>query len=179
MTEQERFDRCLAVVLRLEGGYSDRPDDPGGPTKLGITLATLSGAWGRAATAGEVKALTPDQAAAIYRQRYWDASGCARWPAGLDLMVFDTAVNMGPGVAVRLLQAAAGARVDGEAGPRTVAAAMATPAESLIADMARLREARYRGLAGFAAYGHGWLNRVRTVLAQALTWAAPAQRQSA
>ncbi len=29
------FDECLAELLRIEGDYSDNPDDPGGPTRFG------------------------------------------------------------------------------------------------------------------------------------------------
>ena len=40
MTERERFNRCLKAVLQHEGGFVDHPRDPGGATKLGITLGT-------------------------------------------------------------------------------------------------------------------------------------------
>ena len=38
-TDRETFDQALAHVLSLEGGWSDDPFDPGGPTNKGITLA--------------------------------------------------------------------------------------------------------------------------------------------
>ena len=153
MTEQERFDRCLGAVLRFEGGFSDHPHDPGGPTNLGVTLAALSGAWGRAATVAELKALTAEQAAAIYQARYWRPARCGELPEGLDLMVFDTAVNMGSGTAVRLLQTAVGVAADGAFGPRTREAVERRSAEQTIGDVSRLRAERYRTLAGFAVFG--------------------------
>jgi lysozyme family protein len=157
MTEQARFDRCLGAVLRLEGGYVDDPEDPGGPTNLGVTQATLSQALGRPASAAEVRALTPETAAPIYRARYWRAAGCDRMAAGPDLVVFDAAVNMGPGTAIHLSQQAAGAHPE--------------DAAALVAELCRLRVDRYRGLAHFDRFGAGWLNRVRTVKALALDWA--------
>jgi Glycosyl hydrolase 108 len=36
----DNFDTCLAFTLKAEGGYSDNSADPGGPTNMGITLAT-------------------------------------------------------------------------------------------------------------------------------------------
>ncbi len=36
------FDRALAHVLVMEGGFTDDTYDPGGPTNLGITLATYA-----------------------------------------------------------------------------------------------------------------------------------------
>ncbi len=174
MSEQERFDRCLAEVLRLEGGYVDDPRDPGGATRFGVTRAVLSEALGREASAGDVAALTPEAAGAIYRRSYWGPMGCAGLPIGLDLVAFDSAVNMGPGAAARLLQSALGVTADGVVGPRTLARAAVLPAADMIRAMSDLRRRRYRTLAGFPTFGRGWLNRTDAVEALALAWAAPA-----
>jgi lysozyme family protein len=171
MTEQERFDRCLAEVLRLEGGYVDDPRDPGGATKYGVTRAVLSEALGRAASAQDVAALTQGEAADIYRRRYWATTACAGLPPGLDLLAFDMAVNMGPGTAARLLQAALGVTPDGLVGPRTLAEASAALAAETIRALSDLRRRRYRSLAGFGAFGKGWLRRTDAVEALALAWA--------
>ena len=175
MTEQERFDRCLAVVLRLEGGYADDPRDPGGPTNLGVTLVELGKALGRPASAQELADLTPARAGDIYRTRYWLPTGCAELAAGPDLMMLDTAVNMGPGEAARLLQAALDLPADGAVGTRTLKAAQATGAVSTIVAFADLRAARYRRLAGFETFGRGWMKRLETVRAQALAWTEPGE----
>jgi lysozyme family protein len=156
MTEQERFDRCLGAVLRLEGGYVDDDRDPGGPTNLGVTQAVLTQALGRPATAEAVRALTPEAVRPIYRRLYWDRAGCADLGSGVDLMVFDAAVNMGPATAVRMLQAAA----------------KAAPPEALIRTLSQARARRYRSLAAFATFGAGWMRRLETVEALALAWAA-------
>jgi len=171
MTEQERFDRCLGEVLRLEGGYADDPRDPGGQTKFGITRATLSRALGRPALAQEVAALTPEAAGGIYRHGYWRPMRCGDLPAGLDLAVFDMAVNMGPPTGARLLQRALGVEADGAIGPATLAAAAQAQGPQAIRSMSALRRERYRDMAGFAAFGSGWLRRTDTVEALALAWA--------
>jgi lysozyme family protein len=36
------FDKCFKFILQFEGGFTNDPKDPGGPTNLGITQATLS-----------------------------------------------------------------------------------------------------------------------------------------
>jgi lysozyme family protein len=171
MTEQERFDRCLAEVLRLEGGFVDDPRDAGGATKFGVTRAVLSEALGRAASAEDVSALTQMEAGVIYRDRYWAPLQSAELPAGLDLVAFDSAVNMGPGTAARLLQAALGVEADGAVGPRTIAAAAGRPAPDTIRSVSDLRRERYRTLAGFSAFGAGWLRRTDAIEALALAWA--------
>jgi len=174
MTEQERFDRCLAEVLRLEGGYVDDPRDPGGATKFGVTCAVLSEALGRAVSAEDLAALTEAEAGEIYRPRYWARVRCPQLPEGLDLVAFDTAVNMGPGTAARLLQAALGTEADGVVGFTTLAAAAGRPAAETIRTVSDLRRRRYRALAGFAAFGRGWLRRTDEVEGLALAWAAQA-----
>ncbi len=92
------------VIERFEGGYSNHPADRGGPTNMGITLATLSEYLGRPASVDEVRSLSRAQAVAIYRSRYWNAAKIDLLPLALQPVVFDTAVNMGPATAIRLLQ---------------------------------------------------------------------------
>lgn len=101
----------IADILRREGGFVNHPADRGGPTKYGITAATL-GAWrglNRPATAAEVAALTEDEAALFYRQRVIDRSlfaGVSFEP--LRLQLIDFGVNSGNERAVRWLQRAMG-----------------------------------------------------------------------
>jgi hypothetical protein len=158
-----RFLPCLGVVLRHEGGFVNDPQDPGGATNMGITLATLAAWRGEPVTAADVQALTEEEAREIYRARYWNALRCDAMPAGIDLMVFDFGVNAGPGAAARMLQRAVGTRADGAIGPVTLAAAQATDAAPAIDRMARLREEHYRALAGFGRFGRGWLRRTDEV----------------
>lgn len=73
------FEKAFAHAIKAEGGYSNHPNDKGGPTNLGITQATLSDYLGRPATADDVKSLTVDAVRPIYKRRYWD-------PMKLDLL---------------------------------------------------------------------------------------------
>lgn len=85
------FLAAFQIVVGIEGGYVDRPDDPGGATKFGISQ--------RAYPALDIKNLTLDQAQAIYLKDYWDACGCELMPWERALCVFDCAVNEGQGTA--------------------------------------------------------------------------------
>lgn len=176
LTEQERFDRCLKALLRHEGGYVDHPRDPGGATNLGITLGTAK-AW-RLDVDGDgdvdkndVRLLTPETAAPVYRQGYWLACACDKLPAGLDYMVFDLAVNSGTDRAKRYLQTAAGAVVDGKIGPKTLEAVAKVGPARMIDRMSGRREAFYRSLPTFPTFGKGWLRRLNEVTVTALGWA--------
>src|SRR5690606_7617867 len=96
----DRFETCLAQVLRHEGGYVDHPLDPGGATNMGITRKTLA-RWRRVAPWSDlpkaaVETLSRQEASRIYRQFYWDLCRAGQLPPGVDLAVFDYAVNSGP-----------------------------------------------------------------------------------
>lgn len=162
-----RFDTALAEILRHEGGYVDHPSDPGGATNRGVTLGTLSDWLGRPATKTEVRALTVADVAPIYRARYWNAVKADDLSPGVDLMVFDLAVNSGPSRAAKFLQEVVGATADGVIGPATVAKANAMNPADVIAGMRARRERFYRGLATFPTFGKGWMRRLDDVTAKA------------
>lgn len=165
------FDAAIAHVLKMEGGYSNDPHDPGGPTNRGITLAAFASWRGVALTEGsrpgliaELKRIPVATAKAIYRRRYWEAARCDRLSAAGAVMHFDAAVNHGVGSAARMLQQACGADVDGEIGPNTLAAVSAIDPRELVQRYADVRRQRYRSLAHFWRFGRGWLARVDATL---------------
>ena len=162
------FDIALACVLRQEAGWSDDPRDPGGPTFRGITLATLAAHRGRPVTAGELRAITAAEVAGIYRSRYWAAVAADRLPTGVDLVVFDLAVNSGPARAARTLQAALSLHQDGVVGPVTIATALRADSAALVRDIGRRRLSFLQHLAAWTAFGRGWTRRVSDVEAEAL-----------
>ena len=75
---------------------SSDPRDPGGETNWGISK--------RSYPQLDIKALTRDDARAIYRRDFWAAVGNAH-PA-ISFQVFDFSVNSGIGTALRKLQQA-------------------------------------------------------------------------
>lgn len=164
-----RFDACLPVILKHEGGYVNHPADPGGATNRGITIGTLSNWLGRPATKQEVRDLTAETAAAIYHARYWlPVRGDALGP-GLDLAVFDYAVNSGPQRAVRDLQAVLGVAQDGVIGPVTLAAVSARRRQDIVVELCARRLAFLQSLKmSWPVFGKGWQRRVAAVQAEAL-----------
>jgi lysozyme family protein len=91
------FSKCLPVILKHEGGYVNNPNDPGGETKYGISKAAFPEL--------DIKNLSLEEAAKIYRGKYWGPS-CAETIKDpvLALLHFDTAVNMGVNAALHILQ---------------------------------------------------------------------------
>lgn len=156
------FDFCLEHILAYEGGYSDHPSDPGGATNMGITHITLRDWRNEPVTVEDVKALKRDEVAAIYKARYWDAARCGELPNGLDLAVFDCAVNQGVGRAVKLLQAALGVTIDGALGNvETMPAIAKANIDTLLTEFFSLRMNAYGRLVQlFQTFGLGWSRRL-------------------
>jgi Glycosyl hydrolase 108/Predicted Peptidoglycan domain len=158
-----RFDACMPFIFKAEGGYSDNPADPGGPTNFGITLATLRAYEGAPnLTAEDVQKLTPAIAKEIYRTAYWNRMQCGALPAGLDLEVFDFGVNSGPAESVKALQRLVGVTQDGSVGPITLAAVGQFNVGDLIGRFAQARLAFYQSL-NMPEFEQGWATRVAQI----------------
>ena len=65
----ENYQKCLAQVLKYEGGYVDHPKDPGGPTNKGITQAVYD-EWRKKSglSVQSVRNIAQSEVEAIYRQ---------------------------------------------------------------------------------------------------------------
>jgi len=101
---KSRFQICLHFVLHWEGGYVNDPIDPGGATMRGVTQATYDAfrrKWNVPIQA--VHYIAPDELGAIYEDNYWLRTHCQGLLPPLDLAIFDTAVNFGPGRAIQFL----------------------------------------------------------------------------
>lgn len=161
MTEDERFQKAIAVVLAHEGGYVNNPADPGGETKFGISKRSYPNL--------DIKNLTRDQAVEIYRRNWWDRLRLGELQdTDVATKVFDLAVNMGAGTSVKLLQRALRAvgrtvTADGVMGPQTIAAVNAAEPRALLAALRAEAAGHYRLLIAknpkLAVFEQGWMNR--------------------
>ena len=115
-----------------------------------------------------VRDLKHGEAGQIYRALYWNLCRAGDLPPGLDLAVFDYAVNSGPDRAVRTLQATLGVVVDGQVGPLTLGAATRANAASVINAICDRRLGFLKALSTFSTFGRGWTSRVAAVRAAAL-----------
>jgi len=101
------FNEAVKKSLIIEAGYWDDPR--GGPTKYGITEPTLAEAKRRGIVPADrtTKDLTPGEAAAIYKVLFWDVvKGDFFSSQAVAEELFDTAINCGPGTAVKCAQRA-------------------------------------------------------------------------
>lgn len=125
------FDTLVEGLIGREGGYVNDPADSGGETIWGITRAVAR----ENGYAGPMRAMTRDQAKAIYRAKYWAKSGLylvAPMSRRIAEELLDTGVNAGTGTAGTFLQRALNVsnrqgadypdlKVDGAIGPGTAA----------------------------------------------------------
>ncbi len=126
-------------IIAREGGYVNDPDDPGGPTNFGVTLATLQGLGldldgDGDIDAGDVRLVSREQAITIFIRDYFQRPRIAMLPAALQPSVFDMYVHAGSN-AVRVLQRllrdmGQDLAVDGVIGPQTGRAAHRAFAEA-------------------------------------------------
>jgi len=167
----ENFLLSLKHMLGHEGGFQNDPRDPGnklpdgraGCTMLGVTQASWESFVGKRVTQEKMKSLTVHDVAPIYKKKYWDAVHADELPTGLDYLMFDFAVNAGPGRAIKIMQAALGVTVDGVIGRNTLKAISNSDPHDLIEKFSDAKEEYYRSLRTFDTFGKGWLRRVAEV----------------
>ena len=152
------FAACAPVTLASEGGYVV---DDGGPTNHGVTIPMWA-AYKRvppsAISAADIQALTIADVMPFYEVEFYNPAHCPDCPAGLDLMVFDEAVNEGQGHAIRHLQAAVGVAADGLYGPATARAVEGCDPVAAIHAIHDGNAAYYKSLddAAHHKYEDGW-----------------------
>ena len=153
------FEKAIDVILMCEGGECNDVNDPGGHTKFGISK--------RAYPDVDIGALTISKASEIYRRDYWSANDCDELPYWAALLVFDSAVNMGRGPAIKCLQQTAKVSLDGKIGPITKRVIKHMDPEEGIADFMSWRIQAYAEMRGWKRYGRGWSRRCFTVAMEA------------
>lgn len=119
-------DKLVPFILRWEGGYVNDPDDLGGATNMGVTMATYKTYCRRKGypvpTVARLRCLSKAQWTEILKELYWDrfradeidsqsvANICVDWLWGSGT------------VAIKRVQAIVGVKVDGIVGVNTLAA---------------------------------------------------------
>jgi lysozyme family protein len=137
-------------------------------TNLGVTQRVWEEWVGHLVGEKEMRSLTPEIVAPMYKRKYWDKVSGDLLPAGLDLAVFDFAVNSGPGRAAKMLQKLVGTLPDGFLGPQTLRMLAEKDHKKLIADYNAARLAFLQELPTFTTFGKGWTTRVTAVNNEAL-----------
>jgi lysozyme family protein len=91
---EKNFHRALEFVFKWEGGYTSKEkNEP--ETNYGITKDTYPDI--------EIESITKDKAEELYKVDFWNKVGGPTLPFPFDVIAFDTAINCGPGRAIKWL----------------------------------------------------------------------------
>jgi len=161
---KDNFELSLKKVIEHEGGYVNHPADPGGMTNLGVTKRVWEEWVGHPVDEKEMRALTVEQVAPLYKRKYWDAIHGDRLPAGLDYCLFDTAINSGVGRASKFIQEMVGVAADGAIGNKTLLAiGQFKDVKMLVDEYCDKRLDFLQKLKTWPVFGKGWGRRVADV----------------
>jgi lysozyme family protein len=170
----ENYPSAMKRVLVFEGGKVDHPKDPGGRTNQGVIQRVYDGWRSRnSKPKRDVYLMEPAERDAIYREGYWNQIRGDDLPAGIDVVVFDGAVNSGPQQSIKWLQRALMVtRIDGVVGPATLDAIDRHPDHDLlIAAICERRLAFLQALKTWATFKKGWSSRVTQARQIGQAWA--------
>jgi lysozyme family protein len=170
--------QLINSIIEAEGGYVNNPHDAGGPTKYGITQATLSVYLGRHASIADVKSITKKVAYSIYYNKYYISTDIYKLSECIRPIMLDICVNSWIKVATILLQKAinglsntSSVIVDGKLGPKTIeeAARLSTiDCNKLVNAIVYMRIDFYKSIVennpSQKVFLAGWLNRANSFL---------------
>lgn len=164
----DRFQLAVDRVFKLEGGYINHPDDRGGPTNMGITMATLSAHRGEPVTIDDIKNLSKAEATAIYKIRYWDKMGLERCDTDeMAIALFDQGVLRGTSTVIRALQTILKVTADGAFGPKTEVALKSFGEDNALREFIQSSQIAYAEICvknpSQLVFLKGWLNRTHAL----------------
>jgi len=162
------FIKAFDLLIELEGGYVDDPQDLGGETKFGISK--------RAYPDLDVKHLTIEDVKKIYYTDYWLKANCDKLPERLAIIHFIASVNVGIKRAIKILQKALnrqnlGVIEDGIFGKQTLSAVIGANLDLLLRDYTLILIDYYSQIArrkNLRKFLRGWVRRALRALDTAL-----------
>lgn len=151
-------------ILSWEGGFGNHPQDPGGATMKGVTLATFQSVYGKNKTVQDLKNITDEQWHYIFKTLFWD-----KWKAdrigsqSIANLVVDWTYNSGSH-GITKVQELLGVKVDGIVGEKTLNALNSQDRLVLFDKIWKRREQFYKSLKTFPTFGRGWMNRLNGIM---------------
>lgn len=163
--------KLAPFLLKWEGGFVNDPDDLGGATNMGVTMATYESYCRKKGytkpTVERLKKLSEQEWTEIMKTLYWD-----RWKA--DEIKSQSVANIlvdwvwASGVyGIKIPQEIVGVKPDGIVGPKTIAAVNSKNSRELFD---QLKSARYdfideicRKRPANNKFKRGWLNRINDI----------------
>lgn len=157
----------ISSVFNAEGGYSSDKKDKGNyhnwktsgtfiGTNHGVSAPVLSAYLGKTASIDEMKALTKEDAATIYKDQYYDKYGVSSLPKDKREIYMHAVVNSG-GHGVKVAQGLLGLSADGVVGPNTKKAMES--ADFTKQEFKNKLLKKYKTFDTWDTHGEGWTDR--------------------
>lgn len=158
------FKKYAPKLLQLEGGYTNHPDDLGGPTNLGISYKVYKAYCGQERTIKDLQNMSYGTWESIMKDLYWDKCLADEIEnQSVAEIVVDWCVNSGM-VGLRKVQEIVDTKPDGIAGPKTLAAINGSEQSELFERIMSERKQFYVNIVKRnprqKVFMNGWMNRL-------------------
>ena len=158
--------KLIPTIKKWEGGYSDNPNDRGGATNSGVTLAVYQSVYGKSKTKNDLKKMTSDQWDYIFTKLYWN-----KWKAdeiknqSIANILVDWVWMSGYGT-IKKIQSLFGLTADGIVGNKTISYINSQDQEEVFNKIWNRRKQFYESLVknnpSQKVFLKGWMNRLNT-----------------
>ena len=158
--------KLIPIIKKWEGGYSDNPNDRGGATNSGVTLAVYQSVYGKSKTKNDLKKMTNDQWDYIFTKLYWN-----KWKAdeiknqSIANILVDWVWMSGIGT-IKKIQSLFGLTADGIVGNKTISYINSHDQEEVFNKIWNRRKSFYESLVknnpSQKVFLNGWMNRLNT-----------------
>lgn len=158
--------KLIPIIKRWEGGYSDNPNDSGGATNSGVTLAVYQSVYGKNKTKNDLKRMTNEQWNYIFTKLYWN-----KWNAdeiknqSIANILVDWVWMSGYGT-IKKIQSLLGLTADGIVGNKTISYINSHDQEDVFNKIWNRRKQFYESLVknnpSQKVFLKGWMNRLNT-----------------
>ena len=164
------YKKLVPFILKWEGGFVNNPNDKGGATNKGVTIATFRQYYGSSKTIDDLKHITDDQWNHIFKSGYWDKCKADQINnQSVANIIVDWAYMSGVSTAIKTVQKILGCKVDGIIGPKTIAAINGHRVpKQLFYDIQRARVEFYYNIVAKRpankVFLKGWMNRLNALI---------------
>ena len=160
------YTKLIPIIKKWEGGYSDNPNDRGGATNSGVTLAVYQSVYGKNKTKNDLKKMTNEQWNYIFTKLYWN-----KWKAdeiknqSIANILVDWVWMSGLGT-IKKIQSLFGLTADGIVGNKTISYINSHDQEEVFNKIWNRRKQFYESLVknnpSQKVFLKGWMNRLNT-----------------
>lgn len=156
---------AMPHILKWEGGYSNNPNDKGGCTMKGVTIATYRQYYGNNKTCNDLKKITDNEWLHIFEEGYWNpCKGTNIKNQSVANIIVDWAWNSGVKTVIKKVQKILKVETDGFIGNITLKALNEFNQAELFKEIYLARVDHYINICekdpSQKEFLEGWMNRI-------------------